>query len=90
MSAHSKDCALKNRALTRPEQPSSAGKWQPCSTFTQNVHCVPLVEVQILRLLGWVVMLSYYLVEDWTAPGSLWQKGGLQWWHERRDSPPPA
>lgn len=37
--------------------------------FTQNIHCVPLAEVQILRPSGCVTVPRYYLVEDWSAPG---------------------
>lgn len=59
------------------------GEGPSCSTFTQNIHCVPLAEVQILRPSGCVTVPSYYLVEDWSAPGPLWQKGGLQGWHKR-------
>lgn len=57
---------------------------QPCFVhFTQNIHCVPLAEVQILRPSGCVTVPSHYLVEDWSAPGPLWQKGGLQGWNKR-------
>lgn len=51
------------------------GRVAACPTFTQDVHGVPRLQVQVLRPLGTVAMLGHRLVEDRPAAYSLWQRG---------------
>lgn len=51
------------------------GRVAVCPTFTQDVHGVPRLQVQVLGSLGRVAMLGHHLVEDGPAACSLWQRG---------------
>lgn len=46
-----------------------------CPTFTQDVHDVPRLQVQVLRPLGRVAVPGHHLVEDGPATRTLQQRG---------------
>lgn len=71
-----------HKALRENANAAISVSLQPCFVhFTQDIHRVPLVEVQILRSLGTIVVLSYYLVEDWPAPDPLALELQPSWAH---------
>lgn len=58
-----------------PGGPSRRWRAARCPTFTQDVHDVPRLQVQVFRPLGRVAVLGHHLAKDRPAARTLWQRG---------------